>query len=148
MSKSLRTILSIIVILTFVIPVHSVQAEKPSLRGLYQSLSELSGIERARISWSNAYQARRLEKLGVKILERGENWALVLATAEQMETLARLRYEMQEADDLGLLLKDGGLQSPQAVAVLQPVAQRLSILGEVVLDESQVAGGPDSRLEL
>ena len=52
-------------------------------------------------------QARaRLEALGAVVLEASEDSALVLADADQLEALARLRFEPRATDALGGLVAD------------------------------------------
>ena len=59
-------------------------------------------LYRTRIQVTSPARWQRLEALGVTILERGDEWALVLADYEQLETLARLRFQPEETDELSI----------------------------------------------
>jgi len=63
-----------------------------------------SGLYRTRITVRGPADWARLKNLGVVVLEQGDNWALVLADDDQLETLARLRFEPQSTDELGMLV--------------------------------------------
>jgi len=61
MFKTIRTILSIVLIFSFVVPIHPAQAERFTQQALYDRLPENSGVFRVQISWTGDYQANRLE---------------------------------------------------------------------------------------
>ncbi|MBC8262552.1 MAG: hypothetical protein H8E47_00305 [Anaerolineales bacterium] len=75
-------------------PLHPSSSAPPLPTGLYRSRVAL----RQPADWA------RLEKLGVTVLEQGDDWALVLADEEQLEALARLRFQPQATDELGMLV--------------------------------------------
>ena len=58
----------------------------------------------------------RLERLGVTVLDKGDAWALVLADEDQLETLARLRFEPQSTDELGMLVTAHAPEKPWLAA--------------------------------
>jgi PKD repeat protein len=55
-------------------------------------------------------------------------WALVLADDEQLETLARLRFEPQATDDLGALVSAQGPEKAWLRAGLQPLLRKATTL--------------------
>jgi hypothetical protein len=74
------------------------------LAGEVEALPASSGLYRTRVAVRQPADWSRLERLGVTVLEQGEDWALVLADEDQLETLARLRFEPQGTDELGMLV--------------------------------------------
>jgi subtilase family serine protease len=63
-----------------------------------------SGLYRTQVAVRQPADWARLERLGVTVLERGDDWALVLVDEDQLETLARLRFEPRSTDELGALV--------------------------------------------
>ena len=63
-----------------------------------------TGLFRTSITVDNPTGWDRLDTLGVVILERGEDSALVLVDDDQLESLARLRFQPRASDELGMLL--------------------------------------------
>jgi len=59
----------------------------------------------------------RLRRLGVIVLEQGADHATVLATEEQLEDLARLRFQPQQTDQVAALLTSAGLSARTTVAI-------------------------------
>jgi hypothetical protein len=125
MSQKIQALLSILIVFCIIVPIQPTQAQSLSLRALYDGLNESTNIVRVRVRWHTAYQEQKFNDLGLKILEQGEQWALILANETQLETLARLRFELQGADDLGLLVKKGAEGSSFYAQVLEPTALKL-----------------------
>ena len=74
------------------------------LAGEIGTLPSSSGLYRTRVAVRQPADWARLERVGVTVLEQGEDWALVLVDEDQLETLARLRFEPQGTDELGMLV--------------------------------------------
>ena len=128
-------------ILSLVVPtLASLSAQRAEATVDVASLSASSsgvGLFRTRVVISDPSARARLDRLGVVVLEEGPGWALVLADADQLEALARLRFEPQATDDLGMLVETQGWAKPGLVASVQP----LLIRAEAVRDLADVGGG-------
>ncbi|MBN2502051.1 MAG: hypothetical protein JXB38_14810, partial [Anaerolineales bacterium] len=75
----------------------------------FQDPFENTGIYRARVTFPNDAAPDRLQSLGILILEQGPDWASILVDQDQLQTLARLRFQPQEIDDLGNLAQSTDL---------------------------------------
>jgi len=87
---------------------------------------------RAQVTLPNSTSRARLDTLGVVVLEESETRALILADGEQLETLARLRFQPEASDDLRMLLAWQGEVAPWLVESLQPLlaqAEEVRALG-------------------
>ncbi|RLC58534.1 MAG: hypothetical protein DRI80_13735, partial [Chloroflexota bacterium] len=73
---------------------------------------------------SGPYARARLDELGMVVLDEGEDWALVLADADQLEALARLRYRPRASDDLEGLVAAHAHAKPWLAASLRPLLAR------------------------
>ena len=88
------------------------------LAGEVEALPTSSGLYRTRVAVRQSADWARLERVGVTVLEQGEDWALVLVDEDQLETLARLRFEPQGTDELGMLVTAHAQAKPWLTAVL------------------------------
>jgi hypothetical protein len=93
------------------------------LAGEVGALPLSCGLYRTRVAVRQPADWARLERLGVTVLEQGEDWALVLADEDQLETLARLRFEPQGTDELGMLVAAHAQAKPWLAASLQPLLE-------------------------
>jgi hypothetical protein len=102
-------------------------------------------IFRTRVTVRTAAQWRDLERLGVMSLEQGAEWALVLVDDEQLETLARLRFNPERTDGLEMLLAAAGAAVGSATMnsfgpLLAQVAAMRQQLGDGVATATARAG--------
>jgi hypothetical protein len=81
-----------------------------------------TGLYRTRVAVRQPTDWARLERVGVTVLEQGEDWALVLADKDQLETLARLRFEPQNTDELGMLVAAHAQAEPWLAFLSHPQA--------------------------
>ena len=79
---------------------------------------------RTRVTFPDTTSRARLDVLGVVVLDEGPDWALVLADADQLESLARLRFEPRASDDLDMLVEAHAHAVPRLAASLQPLLAR------------------------
>jgi hypothetical protein len=82
------------------------------------------GPFRTRVTLSHATSRAWLDQLGAAVLDEGTGWAVVLADADQLEVLARLRSEPRASDDLTLLVSAHAEDRPLLARALQPVVDR------------------------
>lgn len=73
----------------------------------------------------------RLDQLGVVVLEEGEDWAVVLADDEQLESLARLRYEPRASDEFVSLVDAHAGASPWLASGLAPLTAQAAALSAI-----------------
>ena len=107
-----------------------------------------SGLIRTTVTLRQSTDRDRLLKLGVTILSKSAGRLTLLVDEEQMETLARLRFEPETSDDLGdLLLANASRQSWLGLALAPLVQQSLATKKRIQLDAaSQAAALADLRL--
>lgn len=119
----LSVILTLFVVFNSVLPTSSQgSASKVEAPLNHVDTSDLSvGPFRTHITLAHATDRARLDQLGVVVLDEGPDWALVLADAEQLTTLARLRFEPRASDDLSSLIAAHSKDIPQLAKSLQPL---------------------------
>ncbi|NOX61185.1 MAG: hypothetical protein GXP42_04460 [Chloroflexi bacterium] len=83
-----------------------------------------SGLYRTRITVDSPARWARLDAVGVLILERSDDSALVLVDGEQLETLARLRFNPRGSDELNALLQAQGPDKGWLRASMQPLVEQ------------------------
>ncbi|MBU1750130.1 MAG: hypothetical protein KKA73_20795, partial [Chloroflexi bacterium] len=83
-----------------------------------------TGPFRTRVTFPNATDRARLTTLGVVVLDEWPGWALVLADDEQLEALARLRFQPQATDSVRVLMDAHGQTNPDLKQALQPLLAR------------------------
>lgn len=89
-----------------------------------QTVATPTNLFRVRITLASAHARQRLDGFGVTVLQERAGSAIVLADADQLETLARLRYQPEAAEDLGpLVLAQSGGAAASAAAALLPLVQ-------------------------
>ena len=81
---------------------------------------------RTTVSLPRAYDWVRLERVGVRVLVKGDDWALVLADEEQLEDLARLRFRPEGTEVLTKLLRMSAVRIRRPVTTAQ-LAQASSV---------------------
>ncbi len=127
MSKRISVWVHVLVIASLFIPWTLVQpGQAASLLSL--PLGQ-TGIYRARVTLPSAAARSRLDKLGIKVLAFGTDWANVLVTGDQLATLARLRYNPGVEDELGLLVTRNSSTAAGLAASLRPLLNQAA--GEV-----------------
>ena len=105
-SKSFRILLNIAVILSMLLPnitaatTAYAQLPEPGPAAQPRPMPE-SGLFRTHITVDAPARWQRLDALGVVILQRQEDSAVVLADDAQLEALARLRFQPRASDELG-----------------------------------------------
>ena len=99
--NAIQRLVAAILIMGMVVPPGGSARE---LAGEIGTLPSSSGLYRTRVAVRQPADWARLERVGVTVLEQGEDWALVLVDEDQLETLARLRFEPQSTDELGMLV--------------------------------------------
>jgi len=73
------------------------------------------------VTFPNASSRARLDALEVVVLEETGTRALILADAVQLETLARLRFRPEAADDMGMLIQHHADTAPAIAESIQPL---------------------------
>jgi hypothetical protein len=115
LKNTIQGLVTVILIMGMVVPPTGSARE---LAGVVEALPSSSGLYRTRVAVRQPADWSRLERLGVTVLEQGDDWALVLADEAQLETLARLRFEPQSTDELGMLVTAHAQAKPWLAAVL------------------------------
>lgn len=83
---------------------------------------------RTQLTLQTPPQQTRLTQLGITILEQTADQAVVLADYDQLETLARLRYQPHNTVAFETLITANPEQSPWLAPSLQPLTDQLTIL--------------------
>ncbi len=127
-SKSFRIVLNIAVIISMLLPnvtAFAAHAHPPERASAAQPRpAPDSGLFRTRVQVDAPARWQRLESLGVVILQRDEDSALVLVDDQQLEALARLRFQPRGSDELGALAAAQGKERAWLRAVLQPLLRQ------------------------
>jgi hypothetical protein len=128
-SKSFRILLNIAVILSMLLPnitaatTAYAQLPEPGPVAQPRPMPE-SGLFRTHITVDAPARWQRLDALGVVILQRQEDSAVVLADDAQLEALARLRFQPRASDELGALVTAQGQEKAWLTASLQPLLRQ------------------------
>lgn len=105
-----------------------------------------TNVYRTRITVDSPARWARLEKLDVVVLAKQEDSALVLADDQQLETLARLRFQPQASDELNSLLRAQGSAKAWLRTSLQPLLAQAAALPSPEVGRG--AGGEGLRADL
>ncbi len=89
MFKRIHTLLNFFVIISLAVPWTSITPVQPALAAAPQESHASTGIFRTRVTLTDPTSRARLDKLGVTVLDDGDDWAVILAAGDQLETLAR-----------------------------------------------------------
>lgn len=106
------------------------QAQVPAVQA-HGSESPGFGPFRTRVTFPNSTSRARLDQLGVVVLDEGPDWALLLADADQLADLARLRFQPRATGDLGLLVEAHAQAKPWLAQSVQPVLARASAVRDL-----------------
>lgn len=122
-------LLNVVLILSLATPTATAFAPRPlALPPLPEASQQPpvpdSGLYRTHITVDSPARWARLEKLDIVILERYDDGALVLVDADQLETLARLRFQPRASDALGTLVAAQGADKAWLSAGLQPLLRQ------------------------
>ncbi|MEA3309758.1 MAG: hypothetical protein U9Q70_09645 [Chloroflexota bacterium] len=130
--KSFFRVIRVLLVVLMIVPVgfptsissQTLTAEPVSKPAAGESVALSVGPYRARVHFPNTTARARLDQLGVVVLEEGDDWALVLADGEQLETLARLRFAPEAADAVDAWGEESSsMASPLAGIIETMVAQ-------------------------
>ena len=97
-----------------------------------ESLDTWSGLFRTHVTLRQPKDLSRIESMGAVVLESGEDWALLLVTSSQLETLARLGYQPQATNSLDSLTQSK-VAPPWLQTSLQPLLAQASSVQELAL---------------
>ncbi len=126
----LSLLVSLSLLLTSVAPVSAAAipplpaGEGPGMRAVAPQRPAPTGdfaLYRTHITIENPARRARLDALGVAVLEEGDGWAVVLADDEQLETLARLRYQPQASDEFVSLVEANTAENSWLAAAVEPL---------------------------
>lgn len=87
------------------LPLSIVEGIADQIEALDDLQAVSSGLFRTILRIDQPYDLTRLDKMGIQILDKADDHALVLVSDGQLETLARLGFEPQMSIDLGLLVE-------------------------------------------
>ncbi|MGA9349578.1 MAG: hypothetical protein WBW48_12365, partial [Anaerolineae bacterium] len=133
LKNAIQGLVAAILIMGMVVPSGGSARE---MAGEIEALPSSSGLYRTRVAVRQPADWTRLEHLGVTVLEQGEDWALVLVDEDQLETLARLRFEPQSTDELGMLVTAHAQAKPWLAASLRPLlSQAAAVQKRIEVEE-------------
>lgn len=138
-ARRAHTLISFVVLLSLIIQLFAIEAqvEKETGRQGLVAPAAPGYLFRATVTVAGSRDLARLAALGVVILDEGRTTKdeplsssivgpssiIVLADADQLEALARLRFEPQATDDLGLLVSAQGPEKGWLRASLRPLLE-------------------------
>ena len=114
------------------------------LTGEVGALPSSSSLYRTQVAVRQPADWTRLERVGVTVLEQGDDWALVLVDEAQLETLARLRFEPRGTDELGMLVTAHAQAKPWLAASVRPLLQAWEEHGLSELTDQPLGRGSES----
>jgi len=109
-----------------------------------EPFEDWTDLFRTWVTLPNSTSRARLESLGVVVLQESGARALVLADAEQLEALARLRFKPEASDDLGMLMQDHAEALPWLAASLQPLLAQGKAVRALSLDDNMRLSAEDA----
>jgi hypothetical protein len=131
LKNTIQGLVAAILIMGMVVPPTGLARE---LAGEVEALPASSGLYRTRVAVRQPADWARLERVGVVVLRTADvqkdtdqlhpesasfrQSAVILADEDQLETLARLRFEPQGTDELGMLVMAHAQAKPWLTAVL------------------------------
>ena len=116
----MRRFLNLVLIASLLLTSLPLQAHARAGRSL--SLPAGAGLYRSTLQITHPTRLARLDTLGVKVLRSSATTADVLASEEQLATLARLRYEPSGIIEFSLLVEHSAAGSPALAGMLSPLA--------------------------
>lgn len=139
----LYSVLSVIVLTALLIsplqPVSLAAGNQRSAASAHYGLAPIepptaeTGLYRTRVSLADPAARARLDKLGARVLDEGADWAELLVDGDQLETLARLRFEPRGTDELGPLIAAYAAEKPWLAESVRP------LLGQAATVQAQRA---------
>lgn len=112
MKKLLTISIHICIVISMLLPLRTVEGIANQIDQLLEPEYASSGLFRTNVRIDQPYDLTRLEQMGIEILNQGEDYALVLVSDGQLESLARLGFEPQSSIDLGLLVEENAETLP------------------------------------
>lgn len=109
-----------------------------------EPFEDWTDLFRTWVTLPNSTSLARLESLGVVVLQESGARALVLADAEQLEALARLRFKPEASDDLGMLTQDQAKALPWLAVSLQPLLAQGKAVRALSLDDNMRLSAEDA----
>ena len=86
----------------------------------------------------------RLTQLAVPILSQETDYAVVLADYDQLQTLARLRYQPRNSVEFGLLVNASAREKPWLARSLQPLTAQLAAVRSAAADGAWIGLGQET----
>ncbi len=129
----LSRLVRVLVVLGLLLPSVSSAQQRPDPAPIAGGPATAEGAEllyRTRVTLSPGRDEARLEKLGITVLQRLGNQALVLVDEQQLEDLARLRFEPEATNALSTLLVANQAYARWLAAALQPQLRALAQAAE------------------
>ena len=127
---AVRLIVRMLVILGLLTPQiswaqHTSRPPAPGLGAVPQSgdmpRNDTGLLFRTRVTLSGSRDMKRLQSLGVTVLGEMGSKVLLLVDADQLETLARLRFQPEQTNELRTLIAAHAEAKPWLAASLQPL---------------------------
>jgi hypothetical protein len=114
--------------------------EEPATTANAEPFAAWTDFFRVWVTLPNSTSRARLDTLEVVVLEETATRALVLADGVQLETLARLRFRPEAADDLGMLAEYHADTAPELARSIQPLLTQARATRALRLDTGVEAG--------
>ena len=132
MLKRLSTIITLIVIFSMLTP--PLQALGQVIDASIPKDYGETGIYRTSVTLQHPKDRERLDGFGVQVLAAWEGGARVLATQEQLETLARQGFEPRGSAELGALVAANALNKAWMVESFDPFFQSVGSATTIMAD--------------
>ena len=126
-ARLLQQVLSIVILISLLASqfaiVYSAPVESESEQAALQTtIPDAQGaLFRTKVTLRLPTDLANLEEMDTVILESGEDWALLLVTADQLEDLARLRFNPRESNELETLATAHAESQPWLAQSMEPM---------------------------
>lgn len=140
--QAVFSLLAVLCVLLASLPVHArpqIQSGDPPSSS--QPASPGAAAFRTRVALRQPRDMARLQELGVAILDEQAGSATVLADAEQLEALARLRFAPQGTDEVGALVSAHAASKPWLAEGLKPLLAEAAAAQERLVTAAAVPEG-------
>lgn len=109
-------------------------------------LSTAGPLFRTHVTVATSVQWRDLERMDALVLDYGDDWALVLVDDEQLEDLARWRFNPDRTSAVGTLVSANAASDPPVAESLQPLLAAVEAAQQLTTDDEVAAAAAQDEV--
>ncbi len=146
MKRIIRLVVNLVLICSLLLPVSVVNGFVALHATNHETTHETSGLFRVTVEIRQEYDLIRLKEMKLTVLSESEQSATLLVSSGQLESLAKLGFLPQTADDLNSLVMASAEDHPWLADSLRPSLERASISYQSVARISSLNTTADEEL--